>query len=61
MATVISKFDPKAKFIQNLDVLKRCLVDNSKEEFKASKEQVYLMRNFSSEVFRQIDIHIIVE
>ena len=61
MATVISKFDPKAKFIQNLDVLKRCLVDNSKEEFKASKEQVYLMRNFSSEVFRQIDIHKVYE
>ena len=33
------------------------VVDNSKKEFKASKDQVNLKRNLSTEVFCQIDIH----
>lgn len=56
MATVISKYDPSKKWKDNLKVLERCLVDNDLDEYNTSKCQVIRMRNWSLEVFSQINI-----
>lgn len=61
MATVISNYDPNKDWKENSKVLNKCLVDNSMAEYGASKDQVILMRNWSCQVFSQIDTHKVLE